>query len=402
MSATSKPTYQVSQITGIGGLVPFPEELEARGVRLMRPDELNSVFNVHEEVWGAELTRALSERWDWLQHRNPYRTEGEILVPLVIVDGEISAFLVMLAHTFRAYGKPWRVYMGGHLSAKKSATGVGVRLNRIILNWPVARWGFLSYTGRAAIRLLRRNDYFAHPDKSFDPERADDLTEEQKLRSGFFHWDWNPPLIRPLHLEPYLPSRWLAGPGSAALSLVDRAWLHRSEDPIITEVSEFPEAYDSWLDEVMAEYPVVQERTVRYLNWRYVEFPDVQYRRFIFEDRSGEPVGYVVIEETLGSRQNPIWAVADLFIRKGDQRGLAGILRVLLREARRSGTSALRTRDTGDPALLPIYRGLGFRPRGEDDRKLMLLRSPLNVDLGTLADRASWPVSAGDGDTRVI
>ena len=402
MSARSQPTYQVTQISGIGGMIPFPEELEAQGIRLMRPDELNSVFEAHQEVWGGEVTRPLERRWEWLQHRNPYRTDGEIIVPLAIVKGAIDAFHVLLPHTFRAYGKPWRVYMGGHLTGRKSAPSAAVRLNVAMFRWPAARWGLVSYTGRTILRFMRRYDYFKAPDKDFEPERAEELSDEQKLRCGLFHWDWKPALVRPLRLEPYLPSRWLGAPGSLALSWVDRAWLRRSDDPRVIEVAEFPDAYDPWLEDAMAQYPVVQERTVRYLNWRYVEFPDVRYRRFLFEDRSGEPVGYAVIEEASGPRQNPIWAVADLFVRKGDQGGLAGVLRALLREARRAGATAVRARDTGDPALLPIYRGLGFRPRGEDDRKLMLFRSPLNVELSTVADRASWPVSPGDGDARVI
>lgn len=384
------------------GLVPFPPKLESMGVRLMRAEELSEVLEIHDEVWGTEVTQRLSRRWNWLQDRNPFRTEAETVVPVLREKGQIQAFIVHLPHTFRVYGRPWRVYMGGHLTGRTVRPAAALRLNQaLISNWPVARWGLISHTFRLIRGVLRRHDYRTRPNSPFTPQ-GEGLTVEQQNRTPFLYWPWNAPLVRPVRTAPYIPNRLVSTATDKVLDVVDRIWLERKDDPSVRELERFPDELDPWLEEVMETYPMLLERTVRYLNWRYYEFEDIRYRRFLFEDRSGVPVGYAVVEPTIGSKGYPIWAIADLFAPKGDLHTVAGMMRRLVRLCRTSGATAIRTRDGGDDQMSEIHRAMGFRCRGEDDRYLTLFRTPMHADVHDLAKRTNFYVCSGDGDARVV
>jgi len=65
----------------------------------------------------------------------------------------------------------------------------------------------------------------------------------------------------------------------------------------IAEVEAFGDELDRFWAKVRHEYPAISTRDARFLNWRYVNVPDLNYRRFIAR-RAGQCIGYIVIRRT--------------------------------------------------------------------------------------------------------
>lgn len=67
-----------------------------------------------------------------------------------------------------------------------------------------------------------------------------------------------------------------------------------AENKKIKKVEEFDNDIDSLWTKVRQNYPVVVPRTKDFLNWRFVQNPEVDYIKYIHTDSKGEVSGYIV------------------------------------------------------------------------------------------------------------
>ena len=65
----------------------------------------------------------------------------------------------------------------------------------------------------------------------------------------------------------------------------------------IESVERFDNRVDILWDKVKDEFKVAVPRVEKYLNWRFVQNPDVRYQKYILSDGSGQLAGYAVLKE---------------------------------------------------------------------------------------------------------
>jgi L-amino acid N-acyltransferase YncA len=85
----------------------------------------------------------------------------------------------------------------------------------------------------------------------------------------------------------------LANPLLRLRDLVKRS-LRRPGATSIVEVDRFGPEIDELWDRTRGDYPVILPRDARFLNWRFVDCPELRYRRFVAK-RGDRVVGYVVL-----------------------------------------------------------------------------------------------------------
>jgi GNAT superfamily N-acetyltransferase len=102
------------------------------------------------------------------------------------------------------------------------------------------------------------------------------------------------------------------------LSLRDRVRRRTPRSISIAEIERFGPAIDELWQKASAAYPAICPRNSRFLNWRFVDCPQLRYRIFLAY-RDGEVVGYSVLRRTIPQelRQG---IIVDLF---ADRRDLA-------------------------------------------------------------------------------
>ncbi len=380
--------------SSLPGKVEFPDNF--RGTRLMRPAEKPQLLKLYSEVWGDAAALLLDRRWSWLFDRNPFSSEQESVIPVQVERGEIQAFQFMFPQTYRVFGKPCRMYMVAALTGMEARPGGLLRLWRNIKQWPISQWGAVASHTRSVpfSRLFfRHEDYRIHPKAWF--ERETEVPDPHNSYPAFFEWSWPETWTGPLQASAYLSRPALGKAGDLGLGLLDRLLLHRCGEPKVTRLERFPGSLDPWLKSVAAEYPLVLQRDSEYLNWRYVDFEGHRYQRLLFE-RGGEPLGYAVTKVCKEPGRGRVWDLLDVFARRGRRSDHTAILRSVLREAKGMGVGAVRSWDPHDPVARRSYKQVGFRPRGTDDRSIILWRTPHYLEPEQVNDRANWPFQLGD------
>ncbi|HMS17033.1 MAG TPA: GNAT family N-acetyltransferase, partial [Planctomycetota bacterium] len=114
-------------------------------------------------------------------------------------------------------------------------------------------------------------------------------------------------------------------------SLTETSNLNASSS--VTEIETFEPEWDKHFEDLSKAYGALTVRDHRYLNWRYVQRPDAQYRVLALRDGTNNPRGFAVLRHAwLGQ---PTTAVAECFCDPADPlaRDLLKAIEVAAREA---------------------------------------------------------------------
>lgn len=195
--------------------------------------------------------------------------------------------------------------------------------------------------------------------------------------------------------RPELPRaiRWiverkaLAGRAAAvvdvARSLVARVAsvpLHRRYD---VDVLTQPDArFDELWKQASPEYPVIGDRSVAYIGWRFALTPSMRYVT-IRRRGSDRLAGYAAMEVDPGTGAA---YVRDFF---GHQADLEALLDALVGAAWRAGASSVSLRFLGAPAVARVLRQRGFTRRA-DTRSVVVAATPELLEGERLTDPDRW------------
>lgn len=159
------------------------------------------------------------------------------------------------------------------------------------------------------------------------------------------------------------------------------------------------ERFDELADElwrVLAPaYPVLVQRDLEWLRWRFDEAPNAHVSNRFYLVFRGRPLGYIVLRaEHRGGQLFSV--VSDYLVRPA----LTGVLFALaLREARKQGAVALACRTLNRRAE-PWLRALAFARLTTTDVpvRFLVLPGPRTLQVPLLSDRRNWFVTAADSD----
>lgn len=92
----------------------------------------------------------------------------------------------------------------------------------------------------------------------------------------------------------------------------------------IVEVRYFDEELDRFWERVRHDYAAIFVRNSKFLNWRFIESPDLRYRCFIAR-RSGQCVGYFVIRHSLPEELSA-GHIVDFLVARDDDRAFEAMI----------------------------------------------------------------------------
>jgi GNAT superfamily N-acetyltransferase len=160
----------------------------------------------------------------------------------------------------------------------------------------------------------------------------------------------------------------------------------------IREVDAFGEDVDRLWERTRFDYPVIFTRDSRFLNWRFVDAPDLRYRRFTAH-RDGETVGYVVLRrsEDVELRQG---VIVDVYAARDD----SATIEELVRHSVRFFGNDVATIEcaTSLSEYAAAFRRHGFMVTRTERPTCVVADPELRSRLEALKD--GWFLSKGDHD----
>ena len=160
----------------------------------------------------------------------------------------------------------------------------------------------------------------------------------------------------------------------------------------IVEVGAFGADIDALWERTRAAYPAIFPRNARFLNWRFVDCPELNYRRFI-ATRDGATVGYVVVRRA-EPVELPQGLIVDLYAARDDRETIEALV-VHSIDLFRRGVAAVDCA-TSAPEFAAVLRAHGFFRTRAARPTVVCGNAFLGQRLASLKD--AWFLSKADHD----
>jgi hypothetical protein len=297
--------------------------------RAIRSDR-SAIASFIEEAYGPRAQYKATPRWTWQFINNPFgRQEGDEVPVWIAVDGDrVVGQIAVQSTLIEVGGKTLQAGWAVDIMILRSHRGAGLghRLHEavasdvdILLALTMAqgsrrlaerhgcvtlgevpqltRWGRLDAASVRRYLLVRTANH-----------RRTHLAAKLSCSVFQFH------RLFPRLTNPLLQLRDLLKRSRRATRATD-----------IVEVDRFGSEIDELWERTRGDYPVIFPRDARFLNWRFVDCPELRYRRFVAV-RDGLTVGYVVLRRA-EPVELPQGIIVDLYASRRDMQTVDDLVR---------------------------------------------------------------------------
>ena len=311
----------------IGSLEEVPIAIIVR--RASRSDR-PAIARFIEDAYGARARYKATPRWTWQFIDNPFgRRKGDEVPVWVAVDGDrvvgqIAVQKALLQVEGKTFEAGWAVDI--MILQSHRGAGIGHRLHNAVagdvdilmaLTMADASRRMAERQGRVALAEVHQLTRWV---------RLDAVTVRRylALRTARHHWADRAARISCSVFQFHRVFPRLANPLLRLRDFV-RPSLRRRGTTSIVEVNSFGAEIDELWQRTRGDFPVIFPRDAQFLNWRFVDCPDLRYRRFVAE-RGGRAVGYVVLRRA-EPVELPQGIIVDLYAARRDTETVGELIR---------------------------------------------------------------------------
>jgi len=215
-------------------------------------------------------------------------------------------------------------------------------------------------------------------------------------------------MIKPLNLEniltKYITNKFLLKICAVSANFIIKA-LYRTKKPpkvnglTIIRIPSFDERINDLWEKVSNDYEIMVIRDKEYLNWRYVDVPDVDYGIYLAE-KEGQILGYAVLK--CEKQQGLIFGrIFELVVPLEQQAVAQSLIIKAIEFFKEEKADLILYRLIADKALCKTVRKSGFIFPRFTGNKVRFVARPNTPKISEtfLKDRAHWFVQTGDSDT---
>lgn len=162
-----------------------------------------------------------------------------------------------------------------------------------------------------------------------------------------------------------------------------------------------PEQVGACWEKYKNHYDVLQVRDFKYLNYRYNERPDVNYKCLLVK-KERDVAGFAVIRLTEVNRSK-VASLVEFFTDPLDSRLIAGLALGVLDYCQENSVDYTVVSTGGYGKYKETLFSLGFRETPSKPRNNMGIAKPLSdkIDIEALKDYGKWYITQGEGDTEL-
>ena len=274
-----------------------------------------------EDAYGARAQYKATERWTWQFIDNPFGCRQGDEVPVWValdgdrVVGQIAVQKALLQVDGKTFEAGWAVDI--NILQSHRGAGIGHRLHDTVAGDVDILMALTM--AEASRRMAERHTCITLPDvhqlTRWVRLDAASVRRYLLLRTANHRWAH---VAAQLSCSVFQFHRLFPRLVNPLLRLRDFAKrsLRRTGAISIVEVDCFGPEVDELWKRTRGDYPVIFPRDAQFLNWRFVECPELRYRRFVAE-RGGRTVGYVVLRRP-EPVELPRGVIVDLYASRRD------------------------------------------------------------------------------------
>ena len=331
------------------------------------------VFTFLRDAYPPADAARLMRHWDWKYEDNPFNPDREPYILLLQEHRQLVGMYGRLFFPAVIDGTVHLVHHGCDLVVHPAYRGHGLsaRLrDRDLIESAI----HFSWQNEASYQVARRDGTAGVPYRA---------------------------LVRPLDVSVMVRhvvgDRWLS---RAASSLINRALQHmppvRRQTPevAVTRIPSFDDRFDRLWQRCGGGYRAMIVRDRRYLEWRFSQRPDAEYR-IAAATRGSDLVGYMVTR--CADRNGARWGyLVDFLVEKRSAPVFAVLVAHAVDDLRQQRASLAICRTAVPPYCSMLYRH-GFLPWPRAPRGYLRVRMPPQSS-PSAADARQWFLTMGDGD----
>ncbi|QDU40418.1 hypothetical protein Mal4_47740 [Maioricimonas rarisocia] len=351
-------------------------------LRMVRREDLPQLTSLVSRIHG--LTHS-EEHLRWKYFENP---AGAPVSSVAEVDGRIIGHLGAMTANYRIDGRPIRGSQEVDIFVDEEYRG--------------ARTFFRLF--RERLNISKREDVnFSY---GFTIEKTSTIGRKAM---GLTRIGPIPRLACPVDTREWFRRRVRIGPLASAASAAANTFLtlSRPKGPPLPEglqlipIERFDDRFDAFCEKTQDDYTVMLVKNADYLNWRYIDIPEVEYEILAAERGPDGPIeGFCVIGTEYGNERRG--RLVDLVTPRQDSTALttsliaAALARLQERKVHAVAAWSFPHMHTYEP-----LRSLGFRWRTVEGQDLVCRHTgPSDPDeiLPLISPQENWCVAQGDSD----
>jgi hypothetical protein len=227
------------------------------------------------------------------------------------------------------------------------------------------------------------------------------------MKLGYSDVDTLSAMIKPLNLQnilsQYITNGLLQKICAVSMDFIIKSLYRTKKLPevnglTITKISSFDERINGLWEKVLNDYEIIVVRDKEYLNWRYVDIPDVDYAIYVAE-REGQILGYTVLrcQEQMGLVSGRIF---ELVVPLGHDEVAKSLILKAIEFFKEAKADLVLYRMIADKTVGKIFRKSGFISLWFIGNKLRFVArtNTPRISESFLRERSHWFIQTGDSD----
>ena len=309
---------------------PSDEDPTGITVRRARRSDRPAIARFIEEAYGAAAPYKATPRWTWQFVDNPFvrHQSDELPIWIALDDDRVVGQVALQMGPLQVAGETFEAGWVVDLMILRSYRGAGTghRLHDTAANDVDI---LVSMTmAHASRRIGIRRGYIplveVHQLTRWVRLDAASVRRYLLVRSANHRWAYVAARLGCIVFRFHQVFPRLANPVLRLRDRVKRSTRGRGSTSIV-EVASFGSEIDELWQRTQGEYPVIFRRDAQFLNWRFVDCPELKYRRFVAE-RDGQTVGYVVLRRA-DPVELPQGVIVDLYASRRDLETIDALVR---------------------------------------------------------------------------
>jgi len=242
-------------------------------IRNFKPEDRNKIFDLLKIVWGESFTEKLREIWLWKIENNPFKENGISVATVMEKEDRIIGVISKMPAPLKFHEKETKCIWLCEYIVHPDHRGLGHKLMENVMKEPAILLGATNELSYKVVKKLGWSDIYILKNRIYITNLRH-ILKNKKVGNQFLQFIcgkiWNV-------LNNFL-------------NILNKK---KGKNISIEKITIFDQNIDKLWERIEKNYGIIVVRNKEYLNWRYVDRPDINYNIYLAESDK-KVLGYVV------------------------------------------------------------------------------------------------------------